>query len=71
MNSTLNEQDTCDISVTNCGSIFMFSPQTEEGREWLDSNVKDCPAIGVPIYCEHRYAWDIAEGAQNDGLRVS
>lgn len=58
-----------DIRVENHGSIFLFWPVTETGRDWLSENVQDVSDL-CPVYCEARFAWDIAQGAISDGLEV-
>lgn len=57
-----------DIQVTNHGTLFTFQPMTERGIWWLNRYV--LPTEGQLIVCEHRFAWDIAAGAIDDGLEV-
>ncbi len=63
-----------DLSISNQGSIFLFRPNTEAGREWLGEH---CPPdgehqyFGKALVVEHRYAGDLANYAVNDGLTVS
>ncbi|MCH8978023.1 MAG: hypothetical protein IH945_02115 [Armatimonadetes bacterium] len=61
---------TADIAVENHGSIFTFAGLTDAGRGWLAENVDARGEAGYPIYCEHRFAYGIAEGAQSDGLTL-
>lgn len=60
-----------DITVTNHGTIFTFVGETDSGSEWLADHLpEDCPMMGGAYCVEHRYARDIAKGAQADGLDV-
>lgn len=60
-----------DVTVENHGSIFLFDLHSEAAQDWWAEHV---PEPGMR-YCgkevvEHRYAEDIAEGMQADGLEV-
>jgi len=57
-----------DIVTSNEGSLWIFLSKTRRGRNWLTRNVADSEN-GVAI-AEHRYGFDIALGALNDGLRL-
>jgi hypothetical protein len=59
-----------DIQVSDQGSIVLFYPSTAEGRAWWRDNVQAAPMFGPAYAVEHRYAGDIIEGAQADGLTV-
>ena len=61
-----------DLQVENHGSIFLFRPLTDEGRVWLDENTETegWQWLGGALAVEHRYAADLAYGAQADGLEV-
>jgi len=58
-----------DINVENHGSLMLFRPATETGREWLETNT-DGQWFGHALVVEPRYAFDLAEGAQQAGLVV-
>jgi hypothetical protein len=58
-----------DIQVENHGSIFLFRPFTDEGETWLRHNT-DGQWFGTALAVEHRYAHDLAAGAQQDGLVI-
>jgi hypothetical protein len=60
---------TVDILISNEGSIFMFYPQTDEGREWLEEHT-DGTWFGGRLAVEGRYVRDLAEGILEDGLSV-
>lgn len=62
-------KEQADISVSNEGSIFMFYPLTTEGKGWLEENT-DGMWLGNGLAVEHRFAWDLAQGAIEDGLIV-
>lgn len=61
-----------DIDVRNEGSIFMFTPLTAKGRAWVDEHLEleSWQWLGGGFSVEHRYAGDLAEAMQNDGLIV-
>jgi hypothetical protein len=61
--------DLTDIEVENHGSIFLFRPLTNAGSEWLNENT-DGQWFGNALAVEHRYAFDLAQGAIDDGLKV-
>lgn len=58
-----------DVQVENRGTILLFRPLTTVGREWLDENT-DGTWFGGALAVEPRYAEDLAEGIQTDGLEV-
>jgi len=65
-------QPSTDISVANHGSILIFTPTSDAGREWVSQHLPDDAmrwAGGIVV--EPRYAQDIVDGAINDGLDVS
>ncbi len=58
-----------DVTVQNHGSIFLFVPETDSAREWLTENVGgEAQYFGDALVVEPRYAADLAEGMQADGL---
>jgi hypothetical protein len=61
-----------DITIENHGSIARFVPLTEEGREFLTSEVSAEPWqwFGNGLCVEWRYAEGLAEAAQDSGLTV-
>lgn len=68
----LETKVSADIEVENGGSLFLFRPLTDAGREWLNENVaaESWQWFGGALAVEHRYAGDLAQGAQEAGLRV-
>jgi hypothetical protein len=58
-----------DITVENHGSIFLFRPESDAGKSWLEDNT-DGQWFGNALAVEHRFAYDLAQGALNDGLEV-
>lgn len=61
-----------DVMVSNHGTIFLFTPVTENGRRWIGENVGDDVmwfAGGLAV--EHGYARQLAEGMLSDGLEVT
>jgi hypothetical protein len=59
-----------DIVFTNGGSVWIITPKTDAGREWLTDNV--CLELGWcdGYACEARYVRDIIEGAIGAGLVI-
>lgn len=60
-----------DVTVENHGSLFLFHPQTDAGREWLTDNVDaEAQWFGGALVVEPRYARDLADGLLDAGLEV-
>lgn len=60
-----------DITVLDHGSITIFLPTSDAGREWVAENVaSDAMRWSGGVVVEHRYIAAIVEGAINDGLDV-
>jgi hypothetical protein len=57
-----------DIRIDGMGGLYRLTTETEEGREWYDYNVDD---DGTPYTDSTQYAYDIANAATEDGLRVA
>ena len=60
-----------DVTVENHGTIFLFFPQTEAGKDWITENLADDAMwLGDGLVVEHGYAHDLAEGMIVDGLSL-
>lgn len=60
-----------DVLVDNLGSIVVFTPETPAGREWCEKHLgPDTIRMGASIACEPRFALDVVEGMQLDGVQV-
>lgn len=60
-----------DITVVDHGSIVIFLPTSDAGREWVAENIaSDAMRWAGGVVVEHRYIADIVDGAINDGLEV-
>jgi hypothetical protein len=60
-----------DLSVRDEGTIFLLTPETAWGEEWIAEHIPDTAfRFGGAIVVEHRYIADIVAGAINDGLEV-
>ncbi len=59
-----------DVTVRNEGSIVLLTPQTDAGKEWTDEHIPQAMGFGPALVVEWRYADDIIEGMQRDGLEV-
>jgi hypothetical protein len=61
-----------DLTFMDHGTIVTMRPDTDAGREWVETNIPDdAMTFGGAIVIEHRYANAIIDGAANDGLEVS
>ena len=61
-----------DISIHNHGSIMIFIPTSDAGREWIADHIAtDAMRWAGGVVVEPRYAQDIVDGAFHDGLEVS
>ncbi len=61
-----------DINVINHGSIMIFLPTSDAGREWVSEHIaSDAMRWAGGVVVEPRYIDDIIIGAINDGLEVS
>lgn len=66
------DQDITDVAVENHGSIFLFRPVSNKGRQWLHATApEDAQWWGLALAVEHRYANEVAVCAIDAGLHVS
>jgi hypothetical protein len=61
---------TADIEIENCGSLFLFRPNSEAAREHLEAHCGEATWFGGALVCEHRYAEDLAAALRDDGFAV-
>jgi len=60
-----------DVRIQFEGSIVLFHLDSDAAKQFVDSNVNDdAPYMGAALAVEARYAQDLAEGMQCDGLIV-
>ena len=60
-----------DVLVSNHGSIFTFALLTDAAKDWVGEHVDpDAQYFGGALVVEHRFAQDLADGMQGDGLQV-
>jgi hypothetical protein len=58
-----------DIAIQNEGSLFLFTAQTQLGKEWINDHVPaDATFWAGSLVVEYRYAYDLAVGMRGDGL---
>jgi hypothetical protein len=59
-----------DFTIDNHGSIFILTPLTDDGDEWVSQHIpEDAMRWGrYGIVVEARYIDDIVEGIRDDGL---
>jgi hypothetical protein len=62
---------TVDIEITNHGSIYLFTPKTQAGREFVAEAEDYAQYFGISLVVEHRFANDVAIEASNRGLRIA
>lgn len=61
-----------DVRVVDHGSITIFIPTSDTGREWIAENIaSDAMRWAGGVVVEPRYIVDIVVGAQNDGLEIT
>lgn len=61
-----------DVRIQDEGTICLFYLLTAKARQWVDSHVEtyDWQWFGVAVAVEHRFAFDVGLGMQDDGLVV-
>jgi hypothetical protein len=61
-----------DFHVENHGSIFLLTPVTSAGADWINEHIgEDAITWGQgSVVVEHRYIEAIVAGAIGDGLTV-
>jgi hypothetical protein len=61
-----------DLSVQNHGTIFILTPTSPLGHDWVAEHIpEDATRWGrCSIVVEHRFIGDIIEGASADGLSI-
>lgn len=67
------EEITPDVTVQNEGSIVVLYLNTEPARTWVRDHVNTDNAqwwAGNGLVVEHRYAGNLIDGLQADGLEV-
>ena len=59
-----------DVLVRNDGTLFVFSPLTQQAQMWIDENLQTEPWqwFGNALVVEHRLAWGLALGMKDAGL---
>ena len=60
-----------DVLVRNEGTVFVFCPLTSRAKEWTDQHVQtDAQWFGNALIVDHRFAWGVAQGMIDDGLKL-
>lgn len=60
-----------DVTVANHGTIFLFKPETDAAKAWIEEHVSaDAQWFGKSLAVEHRYAENLAAGMLEAGLVV-
>jgi hypothetical protein len=62
--------ETIDVFVRNEGTVFLFCPLTDRGKNWLEQNVETEPWqwFGNALLVEHRFACGLGQGMRDAGL---
>lgn len=68
----IEDGNVTDVQIINEGTIVLFRPLTDQARAWIEENVQTEPWqwFGGGLCVEHRYAHDLADGMERDGLNV-
>lgn len=61
-----------DVTVLDEGTIIIFTPVSDDAREWFAENVQmeDWQRVGAGIAVDHSYADDLLHFIRRRGLRV-
>lgn len=62
-----------DISIRHDGSVVLFTVNTPAAREWVEENVQleGWQWMGKSSFAvDARFAHDLADGMQGDGLEI-
>lgn len=62
-----------DISISHEGSVVLFTMNTPAAREWVEENVQleGWQRMGKDSFAvDSRFAHDLADGMQGDGLEI-
>ncbi len=59
-----------DIITSNHGTIWSFHGNSRRGKGWLERNLAEHAGEYNTAHAEARFAFDIAMGAMQDGLRL-
>lgn len=62
-----------DIKCIPNGSVVLFGPNTQEGREWMNSELQSEPWqwLGGSLVVDARFAQGLIDEAEVGGLSVS
>lgn len=60
-----------DFLIIDHGSIVTFKPLTEAAREWWDEHTNAEEFCAANHCAEARYAQDIVDGIEADGLTIN
>jgi hypothetical protein len=68
----IQAKSTPDVLVRNEGTVFLFCPLTPLAKEWIDEHVQtDAQWFGNALVVEHRYAWGLTKGMEDEGLMLA
>lgn len=61
-----------DVNVNFSGSVVGFTPLNDTAKTWISDNcvTEGWQWLGPTLYVDTRYADDIQDGMENDGLEV-
>jgi|APSaa5957512535_1039671.scaffolds.fasta_scaffold51154_3 hypothetical protein len=59
-----------DVNVTDHGSVYLFTLNTEVAQKWVEDNVYEPMWMGLKLAVEWRYAYELFCNMEADGLLV-
>jgi len=59
-----------DVELADLGTIWSLVPLTSRARRWVKKNLPEAVVFAGRVVIESRYAPDIFQGMQKDGLYV-
>jgi hypothetical protein len=59
------------LKIRNEGSLALFDALTEAATSWIEENVADPQYFGKALVVEARYARDLIEAMERDGLVIA
>jgi len=59
-----------DIIIRNEGTLFLFTPISDEATEWWDEHVQEGMTFSRSYVVEHRFAPAIIDGLVEAGFEI-
>ena len=61
---------TIDLDVSAHGNIFLITPLTDVGRDWIHDFIPHAQTFGPAAVVEHRFIGDVVYAAAESGLVI-